>query len=318
MAIVKFKKIRFSQIPNGAHYFYCRKFSLQLSTASSTIISALGTWPAQFNALLAEEKKFMEWVDQTVLTKEIREADKQLDRAYTALKQLVRAQTYSPIQASKDAAVRVYAMLRKYGSLTKRAYADEEGDILAVLEQTQSGGVYYNDIVTMGLSLSVTELQNRFTLFQKLLRDRDQKMLLKPEKTFKKIRDEIEATYYPMIEIIDGGAALNPTSVFATFINDLNPEINRINAEFKRTLYDISSCEPEPIQVQTYTGFPLTPNPRVLYVTPHDGTTQLEFGKDYNLTFRNNINVGNAFCNIHGKGAYRGKKTVTFIIIRAT
>ena len=34
------------------------------------------------------------------------------------------------------------------------------------------------------------------------------------------------------------------------------------------------------------------------------------------MTFRNNVDAGNAKCTIHGKGAYKGRKTVTFIIAR--
>jgi uncharacterized linocin/CFP29 family protein len=56
--------------------------------------------------------------------------------------------------------------------------------------------------------------------------------------------------------------------------------------------------------------------PEVLFVTPKDGTLKLELGKDYNVSYKNNVNVGNATCIIHGKGAYKGRKMVTFIIAR--
>jgi hypothetical protein len=45
-----------------------------------------------------------------------------------------------------------------------------------------------------------------------------------------------------------------------------------------------------------------------------DGAVELELGKDYNLTYKNNVHVGNATLTIHGKGKYEGSKTVTFII----
>jgi hypothetical protein len=59
----------------------------------------------------------------------------------------------------------------------------------------------------------------------------------------------------------------------------------------------------------------VTPTPQALFVTPK-GTVALELGKDYNLSFRDNTEVGNARCILTGKGAYRGAKTVTFIIAR--
>jgi hypothetical protein len=188
--------------------------------------------------------------------------------------------------------------------------------VLAILEQLQSGGAYYGDANTLGLFPLISELQSTFTLFQQLLRQRDRKSLLKPAKTFRRVRRDLEASYYPMVELIDAGAALNTPSAFATFINDMNPEIEHLNAEFNPVRTDISECEPEPIRPQAYTGLPLTPSPVVLFKTPHDGTVRLEPGRDYNLAFRNNTEVGNAECTIVGKGKYRGRKTVTFVIVR--
>jgi hypothetical protein len=102
---------------------------------------------------------------------------------------------------------------------------------------------------------------------------------------------------------------------FAAFIDVVNPDIDRLNAEFAKVRHDVAGAEPEPIEAQYYTGKPLTPTPRVFYVTP-TGTIELELGKDYNLSYRDNTEVGNAKCIVLGKGAYKGSKTVTFIIKR--
>jgi hypothetical protein len=51
-----------------------------------------------------------------------------------------------------------------------------------------------------------------------------------------------------------------------------------------------------------YTGYPITPLTKVVYVTPHEGTIKLELGKDYNLSFTNNIKAGNSQCTLTGKG----------------
>jgi hypothetical protein len=316
MAKVKFKKLGFSKLPNAAHYFFCRKVSQQLAASPSTVTSVLGPYPAQFNTDLAEEKKCMDWVALIVLTEDIREAGKRMDHGVTAIRIQVHAQEYNPAQAICEAARRVYAMLQHYGRIIRKPYEEQEGDVLAILEQLQSGGAYYGDANTLGIYPLVSELQSAFTLFQQLLRQRDRKSLLKPSKTFRRVRRDLEASYYPMVELIDAGAALNTPSAFATFINDLNPEIERLNAEFHPVRIDISACEPEPIQPQAYTGLPLTPSPVVLFRTPHDGTVRLELGRDYNLVFRNNTEVGNAECTIVGKGKYRGRKTVTFVIVR--
>lgn len=37
---------------------------------------------------------------------------------------------------------------------------------------------------------------------------------------------------------------------------------------------------------------------------------------DFSVTYRNNVNVGTATLILHGKGAYKGQKIVTFNIAR--
>jgi hypothetical protein len=106
---------------------------------------------------------------------------------------------------------------------------------------------------------------------------------------------------------------LNLSQDFIDFINAINPEIEYLNNEFHRVKYDIATAEPAPIDPQPYTGKACTPVPEVIF-RKDDKMIALVLGKDFSLTYKNNINVGNADCIIHGKGAYKGLRTVTFII----
>jgi hypothetical protein len=45
-------------------------------------------------------------------------------------------------------------------------------------------------------------------------------------------------------------------------------------------------------------------------------TKNLSLGKDFDVSYKNNTNVGTAEVIIHGKGAYKGQFTVTFNIAR--
>jgi hypothetical protein len=264
------------------------------------------------------EKALEDWVRKSSLTEQIASADQRVDRALTAIKVMVRAQKYSLSTSVAEAANRVYIMLSDYGKVNNEAYEKQSGDVQSILRQLTSGGPYYADASTLNLSTQIAELQAAYALFEQLLAQRDDKSLQKPDKSFKEIREGIEPVYHQVEAIINAGAltSSSPTS-FVTFINHLNPEIDRTNAEFHRVRHNIAHAEPEAIGQQVYTGQALTPVPKVLYVTPHDGTVRLELGKDFNLTYKNNTEVGNAECTIHGKGAYKGHKTVTFIIARA-
>ena len=312
--MAKLKSVLFSVLPLAAHCRFLTRVSAEINV-SFVIISALGQWWTQFSTWLTEEKKVEDYVRKSALTELIENADKRLDRALTSIRAQVHALTYSLATYTAEAANRVAIMLADYKNVNKEAYEKQVGDVQSILRQF--AGTFAADASTLGIAALINELQAALTLFEQLLAQRDEKSLLKPDKTFKEVRKGIEPIYHQIEEIINANAITNTsTTVYTTLINHLNPEIERLNEEFHRVRRDIAACEPEPIPQQTYTGRPLTPTPKVLFVTPHDGTIQLELGKDYNLTFKNNTEVGNAECTIHGKGGYKGSKTVTFIIIR--
>ena len=315
--MVKLNSIYFGNLPLAAHCRFDTQVSAEIAVSPTVVVSALGELPVQFDAFLVEEKALEDWVRKSALTEQIKEADRRMDRALTALRTQTRAQEYSPVSGTAEIARRVYIMMMDYGQVARKPYEDQAGDIESILRQFAPGGPYYIDASTLGLGAQITELQDSLTLFDQLLRQRDEESILKPAKTYLEIRREIEPVYRQMETIINAGAitGASPTD-FIAFIHHLNPEIDRLNAEFHRARRDIARAEPEPISPQLYTGRPVTPNPKVLFATPHSGTVQLELGRDYNLTFKHNVEVGNAECTLHGKGAYRGRKTVTFVIVR--
>jgi hypothetical protein len=52
----------------------------------------------------------------------------------------------------------------------------------------------------------------------------------------------------------------------------------------------------------------------VLYRIDGKPTLTLSLGKDFSVTFKNNIKVGMAEVTVHGKGEYKGTKSTTFMI----
>ncbi len=66
------------------------------------------------------------------------------------------------------------------------------------------------------------------------------------------------------------------------------------------------------IPTQYYTGSALTPDPKVVV----DGAV-LKNGKDYTVTYKNNIKTGKGIAIIYGKGQYNGSRSVSFLIAPA-
>lgn len=67
----------------------------------------------------------------------------------------------------------------------------------------------------------------------------------------------------------------------------------------------------EPVADCTYTGAALTPE-----ITVRRGTTVLEKGRDYTLSWKNNKTVGTATVTVKGKGNYSGTQTTSFQIVK--
>lgn len=71
----------------------------------------------------------------------------------------------------------------------------------------------------------------------------------------------------------------------------------------------------EPIETQSYNnGQAITPLPVVFFREKGKPNIKLEFTTDYYLSYKQNKEAGMASLTIHGKGKYKGKKSVVFII----
>lgn len=73
----------------------------------------------------------------------------------------------------------------------------------------------------------------------------------------------------------------------------------------------IASCSIYAVASQTYNGKLQTPP-----VVVKDGNTALVQGKDYTLSYRNNLNVGTGYVTITGAGDYKGSTTKSFAIVQ--
>jgi hypothetical protein len=68
-----------------------------------------------------------------------------------------------------------------------------------------------------------------------------------------------------------------------------------------------------PIPMQAYTGRAITPIPRVFYNNGKE-VVELEFARDFSVTYRKNVNPGEAHLYVRGKGKYTGSHVTTFHI----
>jgi hypothetical protein len=310
----KISALYFRLLPNAAHYNYFTHVRKALDNAAPAVKTALGALLPSFNEWHAKEEQAMEWVRKSAFTTLIVESFRRTEHILVGFSSQVRGLEYNPEPAVATAAHRIRLMLKNYGRVCRKAYEAFSGDMRVILQHLQDD--YAADVATLGLAEWVSALEAAFTEFQARLAQRDAQSLKKPADTFTAVRGHMEKLYHKIGHILNACAITSPDApVFVALIQQLNPEIERLNAEYHRHRYAIANAEPAPIPPQPYAGgLPVTPVPDVYYTPLHGETKKLALGKDYNLSYKNNTHPGNAQCTLYGKGRYTGRKTVTFII----
>lgn len=307
--------LHFRLLPFPAHFDFFMKLSALLSSAGDALKAALAALMSAFDDWLAKEDAVMQWIRKSVLTEQIADADHQIDRILTGINAVVTASLHSSSAVITNAAHRIQIMLKQYGHVSRESYDEEAGDVRAILEQFE--GTYAADVTTLGLTVWIGELSTTFDHFEDLLRLRETERGAKPPCTAQEVRSGIEEVYRQMAEIINANSVVGTSPDFAAFIDVLNPDIERLNAEFAKIRRDLgkgSHTLIEPVETQRCTGKPVTPLPAVHYREEGKQAVELVFGKDFAVTYKNNVQPGMAELIVHGKGGYKGSKTATFNI----
>jgi hypothetical protein len=300
------------------HFEFFRKLAALLADAGEALTAAVAALMPDFNMWLAREKDVTDWVRKSDLTKQIAAADRELTRVLVGINTGVEFNFHSSAPAIRAAAERVYIMMKNYGHVASEAYDEKAADAQKLLEQFT--GPYAQDMSYLALSSWPAQLRTALNAFNNLIRQREDKQMEKPPYSSDEVRKGMEGVYHPMMNVIESNAVAGTSPEFLAFINYLNPDIDRLNAEHHRALKDLSESDHtvvEPIQTQTYTEQPITPIPVVYYREDEKKPVKkLSLGKDFSVTYKNNVKVGMAECTIHGKGAYKGQVSVNFNIAR--
>jgi hypothetical protein len=310
----QFNVLIFKPLPNEAHYNFFDRATKEVGNAEVPVKTALGALPGELNAWFVKETACIKWYRKDPLTAAIADADAHLDEAVVGFSAQVNGARYDSNLTVAAAGERLHIMLKSYGRVATKPYEQEIGAVKAIL--LHLNGDLSADVTAARLTTWPGEISEALATFISLMEQRETKTLLKPEDGFPVVRRGIEGVWHQIVTIVDAGAVMGHDG-FGELIDKLNPEISYLNGEFHRVRHNIAAAEPAPISEQAYTGQPCTPVPEVFYVTPR-GTVKLELGKDFDVSYKRNIEVGNAQCTLHGKGGYRGHRIVTFIIARQT
>jgi hypothetical protein len=308
---MKILKIYFSYLRNEAHYQFLLLVK-KLFESYPSVANLVNALLLQFYTLLLLESKLVDAVRASEYTKQLEEADKRLDRTVVGLGIAIDAALRHPDPDIVKAAERLRIRMKAFrGEIERKAYEEESGAVKILVADLQ--GAYAPQVSKIGVGAYVIEISAAQNAFEQIFLLRSAERVERPQENLKDVRKEIDAVYRQIIERIDAYTVLNGTSVTGGFVKKLNNEIAYFNEHnyHRRTPKNISLATVASIPDYLWDGHPVTPLP---IVTDEKGN-ELVFARDYDLTYHNNDCPGNAFVTLLGKGAWKGKKTVSFNII---
>jgi hypothetical protein len=309
---MKILTIRFSHLRNEAHYQLLLLLKKLFETYPN-VASIVNALLQVFYPLLALEGTLVDAVRASEYTKQLAEADQRLDRAVAGLSRAINAALHLPNPDHVRAAERLEERMKAFrGSIEKRAYEEESAAVKILVADLQ--GSYAQQVSTLGLGVWVTEIAAAQTAFEQLFLLRSAARASQSQESLKDVRRQIEAVYRQIKERIEAYTVMSGEGTTGTFIRRFNDEIMyfREHNEHHRIPKDINLSTVATLADQLWEGKPVTPLPVAMY----EGH-ELIFAFDYDLTYHDNDRPGNAAVILHGKGAWKNKKTVTFTILPA-
>jgi hypothetical protein len=297
------------KLRNEAHY-QSQLLTKKLIDETPTIASIVAQLYPQFNNLLELEGTLVDQVRKSEYTAELEAADARLDRVIVSLNRAIDAALHhfdpEVVQAAKILEVRMKSFR---GALEKKAYEEESGAVKILVRDLQT--TYAEQISFLNFDPWVTEMESAQQDFERLFLLRNDEIADRPHEKLKDVRKEMDIVYRQMVGQIDAYTVLNGDASTEPFVRRLNEEIVYFNDHtHHHAKKDIAKAVVDRIPDQVYAGKPVVLIPAVF-----DEDKELVFSHDFELSYKNNNAVGTADVLIHGKGAFKGKKIVSFNIV---
>jgi hypothetical protein len=301
--------VRFSYLRNEAHYQFLLLVK-KLFESYPSVASIVNTLLPQFYSLLALEGTLIDTIQLSFYTRQLVETDRRLDRAIDGLEIAIRAELHHPDPAHVKAAERLDVLLKAFrGEIERKPYEEEAAAVKILIVDLQTA--FASDVSLLNFSVWVNEISAAQAAFEQIFLQRDLERANLPAERIRDVRRDIEAAYRQIIERIGAYTVMNGTTTTGMFIKLLNEKVVYFNEHaHHRVRKDIARATVDSIANQTWENKPLTPMPTAMY----EGH-ELVFAYDYDLAYHNNDRPGNATVTLLGKGAWKGKKTVGFLIV---
>jgi hypothetical protein len=317
------------------HYSrYPLSFHIGYHQTAQDIISDAGTLKTadptlndlwNLHTVYLKQERAMEMYNEREVNREIKSSVKMADSKLSVIRSLLNVAIRTPDIVSS--AERIKDALKEFGNIAGKNANEQESDLLTFCLACSSGGGLYNDATVCGISDSIAALNTLRGIIRNRLDDKRNMEEALPAKSTKEVRKLIDDNLGAMFVRIEGlqdfGATSKVQAIAATCTRDINVETENANKRYDRKKKSLKGHVIAVFPTESpATGNPITPLPEgaIWYEVYNSEKVLLEkvelfLGKDFELSYRNNVKPGKAYILVHGKGIYSGTEEFPFVII---
>jgi hypothetical protein len=301
---------------NAAHYQFMDVFG-NLFVVYKDVALLVPTELTEFNRLLAIERTAYNFDRKSPLTIRINELDEQTGNDLHGLTDAVKSALHSHDPQVAESARMLYERIQQLGIIYSMPLEEQTATVTKLTDEFT--GRLAVDVTKVGVNSWVTYILNDNLAITGLMQQRSAEVSNRPQGRLRNgIRHEIEAVYKRITGILDANIVTGGEALCGALVRQLNVEIAYFNEHDTphRTRKNIADTVAVPVPVQTYTGEPVIVIPELHCVEEGQETKKLVFATDFTVTYKDNINLGDAEITVRGKGTYKGTKIITFNIAR--
>jgi hypothetical protein len=250
------------------------------------------------------------------LTPELHELDNQIKEKFDTIKHTLKAFALLNGSPKADAAKMLLPVFKPYWNVMSQSLTNQATQLKELRERIAGMGDYLVALTTLELMDTWMEMGALDDQFNAIFDHRlETDTLATPAAS--SIKQTVVADYETFCSMLELTLATEPTAQLELLFGEVN-ELRKRYAPHHRHKLDPAHTTAEPIPTQSYFGGkPITPLTRVFYKTDAE-TIELKFTVDYEVSYKNNTEVGEAYMTIHGKGHYSGQYVTTFHIARTS
>jgi hypothetical protein len=184
---------------------------------------------ARLEKLLADEFAVINEIRKYETTDDIHDTDKLRDSIFKVINAILKAALNSFDQTTDNAAERLKIVFDTFGNIACLSYDEETVAINKLLQELDAR---QEDVITLNLTHWVSDLRTANETLSRLMDERYSEEARRAHFNMKKVRAEVDDTYFAIVDKLESGAILNGEEAYNELFANLNARITRYNTIF--------------------------------------------------------------------------------------